>query len=360
MGAMWDQVRGLDPGGFRRRKRERRAQQAPEWARVVLDRAVEHIADDPNTELVSAVLDREPGYVRLVYRSRWWPHILGYRALVGESTVSPRERRDFGINRAAERISRLAVCEPLGNRADLLTTDGGIEWWGSGYPTASVSSNAIEDLDGLDRAVAADDLAWSQWRARGLTPVTDVSAAQWLASGPMATSVAECFEVTARLSNPAQSDGEGISELPEPVLIRIAQTLARHTATPEECWYCVWTGYGWHTSNEHSFAFYHPAGTPAPPPPPPVLPSLFRSGPFADIEGRSFFLFTGAASAAPNMGWNPTPSWFWRQWADFVWPADRAWLVFCDVDEDTIDVSGTPGLIAELTAIAGLDVDPRD
>lgn len=65
----------------------------------MLEDAVEMIKADANTDLISAVVDCRPEYVRVVYRSRWWLRILGYR---GYLSVVPAPGRREGMREFAE------------------------------------------------------------------------------------------------------------------------------------------------------------------------------------------------------------------------------------------------------------------
>ncbi|MET4610630.1 hypothetical protein ABIC28_001608 [Rhodococcus sp. PvR044] len=66
-------------GRLRARERERRRA----WSQQVLEVATTMIEADANTDLVSAVVDDDPEFGRIVYRSRWWPRVLSYPKLPG-------------------------------------------------------------------------------------------------------------------------------------------------------------------------------------------------------------------------------------------------------------------------------------
>lgn len=323
------------------RKRERRRA----WSRQVLAAAVEMIAADTNTDLVSAVVDCQPEYVRIVYRSRWWPCVLGYRGYV------PAPGRRDSAGEFAEHLSRLSVCEPLGNQADVLTIDGGIEWWGDGYPTPAVPSDA---LSGRRDTVVDDDAAWARWRARGLIPQTETAPAGWLAASTHTVHAA--YQARARLSHP-EAPGQEFSDLPTAVLDQVCAVLARHTTTGEQCWFGVWDGRAWINDTPNAFTPYLREGQTAPPLPKPALPSMILYGPRAEIEGMPYVLIAGPVTAAPELGWDPTPTWFWREWPNLVWPTDHAWLAEGGIDDDFVEVSGTSSLIDDLDAIVGINLE---
>jgi hypothetical protein len=84
----------------------------------------------------------------------------------------------------------------------------------------------------------------------------------------------------------------------------LAGTLARHTTTPDRCWFCMWEGYGW-------------AGLPAPGHGPPRV----------KLEHRDCLLFAGRVRAAGAFRSGP-----WFQSPTLWWPDDRAWVVATDLD----------------------------
>lgn len=100
--------------------------------------------------------------------------------------------------------------------------------------------------------------------------------------------------------------------------------LARHTGTPERCWFGLWHGYGrreW-------------PGIPTFPTP--ERDEVLLSGPLADVtslEGEEDF----------------------AELPDLWWPQDRAWCVGGDVDLVSTYVCGSEELIAEVLTAPGLE-----
>jgi hypothetical protein len=122
----------------------------------------------------------------------------------------------------------------------------------------------------------------------------------------------------------APADGH----LPEGVAERLAAVLARHTTTPDDCWFGVWHGHGFITADAPTL----------------VLP------------GREHWLVRGpVALAAANMADEP-----WEQSAGLWWPADRAWLVATDLDLMSTFVGGTARCVADLVATPGLEAAEVD
>ncbi|MFZ2174672.1 MAG: hypothetical protein WAW17_11670 [Rhodococcus sp. (in: high G+C Gram-positive bacteria)] len=334
--------------GIRKRLYARDRERRRAWSQRVLDAAVEMITADANTDVVSAGVDYQPEYVRIVYRSRWWPRVLGYRGYVPAS-----DRRD-SVREFAEYLSRLSVCEPLGNQAEVLTIDGGIEWWGDGYPTFALASIKSSDTArGHSDAVIDDDAVWARWRARGLIPQTETAPARQLGAPPRTIHTGYPVRTVLRHLEPDQEFGD----LPAAVLKHVCTVLDRHTTAGAQCWFGVWDGRAWINDTPHAFTPYLREGQKAPPPPKPALPSMILHGPRAEIDGMHYVLFAGPVAAAPEMGWNPTPAGFWREWPNLIWPSDHAWLAECGIDDDFAVMSGTAALIDDLDTIAGISVE---
>ncbi|MGW0118734.1 hypothetical protein [Streptomyces sp. NPDC003327] len=101
--------------------------------------------------------------------------------------------------------------------------------------------------------------------------------------------------------------------------------LARHTTTPERCWYGLWDGYGRREWD----------GVPTFPTP--GRDEVLLSGPLSDAV--SPYLFEE-----------------FDELPDLWWPQDRAWCVGGDVDLVSTYVCGSDALVAELLATPGLEV----
>lgn len=115
-------------------------------------------------------------------------------------------------------------------------------------------------------------------------------------------------------------------EGPTPVQVArdMIPVLARHTATPERCWYGLWDGYGrreW-------------PGVPTFPTP--ERDEILLSGALADV-------------VSPDLEER------YADLPDLWWPHDGAWCVGGDVDLVSTYVCGSEELIAELLAAPGLE-----
>jgi hypothetical protein len=104
--------------------------------------------------------------------------------------------------------------------------------------------------------------------------------------------------------------------------------LARNTATPDQCWFCVWEGYGW-----------------------PALNRLREHPSRAALEHRNCFLFRGAVSAAGAFR-----SEVWFQSPTLWWPEDRAWCVASELDIYSTYVAASTTAVRALIDHAALEV----
>lgn len=95
----------------------------------------------------------------------------------------------------------------------------------------------------------------------------------------------------------------------------LAEVLAGFTATPRQCWFCLWDGWD----------------VPQLRPPNAGLPRVHG-------QHRNYFLFTGPVTAATSFRgvihaeWNSELSARWDQSPSLWWPEDRAWCVGTDID----------------------------
>ncbi|WP_182358173.1 hypothetical protein [Tomitella gaofuii] len=177
--------------------------------------------------------------------------------------------------------------------------------------------------------------------------VADLTPAQWIADraeewdrlvsrGPF------CFDRYARLRlipDPSR-DGQRESESPvspgalsddEQIGVVLSE-LASFTCTPADCCFLVWEGWPCFHADDQ-------------------MPRLA-------IPNRDYFLFHGAVADAET--WDgrlkallgtveaPTPA--------FVWPADRAWCVTCDIDSHFATIGGSADAVDAVLALTEVDV----
>ncbi|MGW3497376.1 hypothetical protein [Streptomyces sp. NPDC001020] len=114
---------------------------------------------------------------------------------------------------------------------------------------------------------------------------------------------------------------------PPAVAQALIPVLARHTRTPEHCWFGLWNGYGrWEFDRFPSF----------------------------ETPGREEVLLAGTLIDAVS----PVSLEEFAELPDLWWPQDRAWCLGGDVDLVSTYVGGSPALIAELLAAPELEVHP--
>jgi len=146
---------------------------------------------------------------------------------------------------------------------------------------------------------------------------------------------------------PWSSQGPREGSLYPPDAEALAGLVREWTATPEQCWFCLWDGYGW------GGTLLTPAGQPSVRLPDPV-PEPVRQGPRVRLPQRDYLLYAGPAeavlAAAPLSGDDQT--------ANLWWPADRAWCVASEIDLPWTYVGGPAGLIGRLLADERIETLP--
>ncbi|WP_411075651.1 hypothetical protein [Streptomyces sp. cmx-4-7] len=114
---------------------------------------------------------------------------------------------------------------------------------------------------------------------------------------------------------------------PPDVARALIPVLARHTRTPEHCWFGLWNGYGrWDFDRFPSF----------------------------ETPGRDEVLLSGTLADAVS----PVSPDEFAELPDLWWPQDRAWCLGGDVDLVSTYVGGSPELVADLLAAPGLEAHP--
>jgi hypothetical protein len=146
---------------------------------------------------------------------------------------------------------------------------------------------------------------------------------------------------------PAPWSGQGPHEgsLYPPDAEILAEILRGFTTTPEECFFCIWDGYGW-------------GGTPASAGTtsgslPRLVPEAVRRGPRVRLPGRDYLLYTGPTEAITgpvDIGHGQT--------ANLAWPADHTWCVASEIDLAWTYVAGSAALIERLLAEERIEAVP--
>jgi hypothetical protein len=138
----------------------------------------------------------------------------------------------------------------------------------------------------------------------------------------------------------------------------LAGILRDWTATPEDCWFCVWDGYGWESAGP--FLFVASAETGQPPettaaPRRGPVPGPVREGPRVQLPHRSYLLYQGSAEAVLTL---PALDGAFGQCPNLWWPADRAWCVASEIDLPWTYIGGHRGLIDAIVADGRIEALP--
>jgi hypothetical protein len=213
-----------------------------------------------------------------------------------------------------------------------------------------------------------------------LIPCSDLSAADWITASDrpwrqLAGFGPGGFPAYARLRflpDPAyvgQEEGDldvEIDDVDEVTALRVAlETLTRHTRTPDDCYFCLWDGWGTDImGGDGARVLDYQTGTVSKGPliAPAFSPSVLR-GPKVVIPSRAYFLFRGSISDFGDWGaadeWPGQPRQHMPNPA-FIWPADHAWCVANDVDPHWAGIGADLAALDELLADPRLDVVPAD
>jgi hypothetical protein len=224
-----------------------------------------------------------------------------------------------------------------------------------------------------------------------LAPCSDVSAADWItASDRPWQQLAEFgppgFPAYARLrflpdpahegqsENDVDVDENGPSETAQ--LRAVLAVLAHHTRTPDDCYFCLWDGWGQPLPDDDGpLMLYMPR--PAIAAVPGIDPDMISTGwaefpsfspparhePMVVVPNRAYYLFRGTVAElgdhGPADGWPGQPG---TRMADpaFIWPADHAWCIANDVDPHWAGIGADTAAINQLVAHPRLDVVPAD
>lgn len=111
----------------------------------------------------------------------------------------------------------------------------------------------------------------------------------------------------------------------------LAAIAGRFTDTPDQCWCCIWEGFGW-----WSRSWLVAPGQLAPPPPPSPIPIEAKDWPKVHTRYRDYFLYeesleTSFVEAIEILEGHSPNLW---------WPSDHAWCVGTEIDLDSTYVGG--------------------
>ncbi|MDX6276976.1 MAG: hypothetical protein QOJ72_1104 [Nocardioidaceae bacterium] len=208
-----------------------------------------------------------------------------------------------------------------------------------------------------------------------LRPLSDVSAADWFVDRDLPDLGPAGFEAYARVLHPwiEGANGERTERmdgyLPDDQLAALCRVLARHTSTPELCFFALWDGYGEIYGGESTAfltAFAGPVPWPARPfrqprpkdPPPAAFAAKVLDGPRLTVSTRDFFLFDGPISQAGAWGAVDYGHGIPRRLnsPNLIWPADHAWFVSTDIEGSWSGIGGSAALVDELLRDPQLEV----
>ncbi|HTE68227.1 MAG TPA: hypothetical protein VK942_05620 [Actinomycetes bacterium] len=188
------------------------------------------------------------------------------------------------------------------------------------------------------------------------------------------------FDAHARLrflpdpTRPGQSENEvELEDWRTDQMPKLLEVLATNTATPDDCYFCVWEGFADANVNGDDDALYvndQNAGASLkwPDAQPGVAPQAAGSPsmphlPKVVVPNRAYWLFRGPLADVGT--WDTAQEWPGNYRLDeagpaFVWPGDHAWCVAMDVDPHWAGIGGTAALITQLTTDPRLDLVPAD
>jgi len=140
-------------------------------------------------------------------------------------------------------------------------------------------------------------------------------------------------------------EGEVPSRLSVEDARSLAAVLESGTSTPDRCWFCLWSGWGWLHVSAGSIAPV--GGEPSGWRDPLIAVERFAaSAPLVGTQDREYHLFSGPVEAVEDTS---LPS-FSRELPCLWWPDDRAWIVATEIDLSWTYVGGASDLIDRVIA----------
>jgi hypothetical protein len=218
-----------------------------------------------------------------------------------------------------------------------------------------------------------------------LTYCLDLAAADWIARSTLPWRQLVCFgpagfDAYARLRflpdpvHPGQRENDVEAEdWRTDQLPRLFELLAAGTTTPDDCYFCVWEGFGHAepaTDDDPGYVGVDNSREPieradARPGLAPTSAALssVRPAPKVEVPHRAYWLFRGSLGELGT--WDSAAAWPGQRRLEasqpaFVWPADHAWCVAWDVDPHWAGMGGGTLLISQLIADPLLDVVSAD
>lgn len=122
-----------------------------------------------------------------------------------------------------------------------------------------------------------------------------------------------------------------VGSLPQEQAAVLAPVLARHTTTPDRCWFAIWNGFG-------------------------DLPHEVRQAPTFTAPHREYHLLSGSADALAEAASDSLPN----QSPNLSWSDDRAWCVATEIDLDTTYIGCDDACCDEILALPALEAHSID
>ena len=201
----------------------------------------------------------------------------------------------------------------------------------------------VETTDNRDRLVRwADVAAWSGMPLRKDAQFHSIALPPTPSSG----------------EPPYRSQGPQEGTLYAPDAEVLATILRDWTATPQDCWFCVWDGFGWDSvgtvtaltrTGRPSKIIEDPRRDPVPGP--------VRAGPRVHLPFRDYFLYQGTAEAVVGLASLDSTG---GQCPNIWWPTGREWCVASEIDLQWTYVGGPRGLIDAILADDRIEALPAD
>ena len=120
--------------------------------------------------------------------------------------------------------------------------------------------------------------------------------------------------------------------IPEEECRTLLSILRDFTSTPDQCFFCLWEGYG------------------------NIDPRLYKASSRVKAPGRDYLLFRGPLAAVMSfLHWDCG---FWGDSPNIWWPADRAWCVATDIDLFDTYVGGSTECINAVLGSPDLEALP--
>lgn len=200
-----------------------------------------------------------------------------------------------------------------------------------------------------------------------LRPLSDLAPADWFvgASDPSLTTQLGPvgFAAYARLLNPLTGlvPGQRQEGNLDPAMLRgLVEVLARHTTTPHDTTFALWSGeFDERRSRPAGLRLFGKRRPPLPTPEDPFAADVMDA-PRLQLADLDFALFGGPVSWAGEWGERPYPDGSPRTLSSpqLMWPADHAWFVASEIDTPWTGIGGSQVLIDELAGHPGLEIVP--